>query len=378
MTRKYGTGSLHQRSSDGRWIGRLPDGRGGHRYVTGTDPDDVRRRLDELRRERDRTTSATPRGGERLRDLIARYQSDVEPHRNRWKTLANNRQMARDHINPALGHIRVRQLQPRDVQRMVNGMVASGLSPRTAGNAIATLSAVLRHAMREGDLERNVASLATIPQHRVEPPPSLTTEQLRQFLEATKGEDLWPLWTLLGTTGIRIGEALGLRWRDLSPGDVTATIAGQYRVVVEKDEQGKRTALVFVRQEPKTPGSHRVLHLPTLAREAIRVQRAQATSAVVVFARASGEGPLGQAWVVREFHKALTRHKLPDVRLHSLRSSAIVAVLGVTGGNLLVAKEMAGHSSINTTISSYARQADEARQSAAEAMDRVMQKEEAG
>ena len=74
MTRRHGTGSLYQRR-DGRWIGRLPDGRGGHVHFTGTDPDDVERRMDAARRERDRTTSSGVRGAERLRDLADRYMT---------------------------------------------------------------------------------------------------------------------------------------------------------------------------------------------------------------------------------------------------------------------------------------------------------------
>lgn len=76
--RRYGTGSLHQRGDTGRWVGRLPDGRGGYRYFTGTDREEVRRRLDEARRERDRRTSSTPRGGLRVRDLMDRYAAQQE------------------------------------------------------------------------------------------------------------------------------------------------------------------------------------------------------------------------------------------------------------------------------------------------------------
>lgn len=65
----------------------------------------------------------------------------------------------------------------------------------------------------------------------------------------------------------------------------------------------------------------------------------------------------------------------PTFRLHSLRSTAIVAVLERTGGNLIVAKEMAGHSSITTTINTYATQAEEARKKAATAMDEALRRE---
>lgn len=372
MTRKYGTGSLYQRQSDGRWIGRLPDGRGGYRYVSRVDREETRRLLDEMRRERDRKTSATPsRGGERVRDLVARYQADVDPVRNRWKTLANNKQMARDHILPTIGSIRVRQLEPADVQRMVNGMIAAGLSPRTAGNAVTTLSSMLRHAMREGTIDRNVCSLVVLPQSKSERLPSLTTDQLQTFLTATKGTPLWPVWAMLSATGMRTGELLGLRWRDLGPDDAWVTIAGQYRTVVERDDDGRPVALAFQRQEPKTPGSRRTVYLTPNAQEALRVQRAQSRSIDVIFSRDSGQGPLNHAWLIRRFHDALAAHGLPRVRLHSLRHTAAMRMLDESGGDIRAVGAVLGHQSIATTVNVYGAEADEARKRMAALMARA-------
>ena len=372
MTRKYGHGALYRRASDGRWIARLPDGRGGYRYATGTDEDQVRRRLEEMRRERDRTTSATPRGGERLRDLVTRYQASVDPLRSRPKTLATNAMAARDHILPALGSIRVRQLELHDVQRMVDRMARQGLSPKTIRNTVSILRTILTHAMREGIVDRNVAALAVLPPVRRERLPSLTTDQLRTFLEVTREDDLWPVWAMLAATGMRASELLGLRWKDIAPGDVSVSIEGTYRTVVERDAEGRRTATVFVRMPTKTPRSRRVVHLPRLAREAIAAQRAQATSAIVVFARKNGQGPMNTAMVNRAFHDALTAHGLPSVRLHSLRHSAAVAMLDGTGGDLRAVGAVLGHASIATTVNQYAADADNARKRMAAAMDRVM------
>lgn len=369
--RRYATGALYQRQSDGRWIGRLPDGRGGYGYFTGTDRDEVRRRLDEARRQRDRTTSATPRGGERVRDVIARYQRDIDPLRSRPKTLATNAMAARDHINPAIGTLRIRQLELRDVQRMVDRMTAAGLAPKTVRNTVSILRTILTQAMREGVVDRNAASLAVLPPTRRERLPSLTTDQLRAFLDATRGTPMWPVWVMLATTGMRASELLGLRWRDVGEG--TVTIEGTYRTAVERDADGRPTATLFVRMPTKTPRSRRTVHLPALAREAMAVQRAQATSAVVVFARASGEGPMNTAMVNRAFHAALTAQGLPSVRLHSLRHSSAVAMLDATGGDLRAVGAVLGHSSINTTVSVYGAEADDARRRAAAAMDRAME-----
>jgi len=48
VRRPWGTGAVYRRKSDGRWIGRLSDGHGGHRYVTSADKETVKRRLREL------------------------------------------------------------------------------------------------------------------------------------------------------------------------------------------------------------------------------------------------------------------------------------------------------------------------------------------
>lgn len=364
-TRKYGSGALFQRQTDLRWIGRLPDGRGGHRHFTGTDRDDVERRLEAARRERDRTISHSPRGGERLRDLMDRYLTTVAPIRNRARTLEDHRQVSRDHIVPVIGAVRVTQLQARDVQRMVNRMAASGLSPKTTQNAVGVLSAALRHAMREGIVERNVASLAVVAPVTRERLPSLTTAQVRSFLADTRGEPLWPIWVLAGTTGMRIGEVLGLLWRDVTP--TTVTVTGQYRYAGIVD--GAET---WERVEPKTPKSRRTLHLPSLAREAMTVAKAQAHSTKLVFSNKAGH-PLNRSWVTRAFSDALTAHGYPSVRLHSLRHSSAVAMLDNVGGDLRAVSAVLGHSTLAVTTDLYGAEADDARRRGARAMDEAME-----
>jgi integrase len=43
----------------------------------------------------------------------------------------------------------------------------------------------------------------------------LSPEQARAFLDAAKGERLGALYTVALSLGLRMGEALGLRWQDI-------------------------------------------------------------------------------------------------------------------------------------------------------------------
>lgn len=369
MARKHGHGSIYQRSSDGRIIGRLPDGRGGHRHVSRPDVpgarEEVRRELDAMRRERDRTarSSATVRGGERLRDLVAVYLATVAPKRVRARTIEGYRQIARDHVVPILGSIRVAQLDAADAQLLVERMTAAGYAPTTVRNAVVFLSAVLRQAMRDGIVDRNVASLAVLPKRRQQTLPSLTTDQVAAFIEATRGERFWPVWTIAATTGMRISEVLGLRWEDVKGGAVTITGQNRRGAIVETEDGPMRE---WHREQPKTEQSRRTVHLPPLGVEALSVARSAARSPVHVFARSDG-GPVERSAVTKAYHKALTRCGLPSVRFHSLRHSAASGMLDATGGDIRAVSAVLGHRSINTTIQMYGKEADEARQRAAEA-----------
>lgn len=369
MGRRYGTGSLYQRA-DGRWIGRLADGRGGHLHVTGTDREDVRKRLDEARRSRDRTaTRSTGRGGERVSELMTRYLDTIAPLRNRPKHVHTGKAAQRDHIDPVIGRIRVTQLEVSDVQRVVDRMLGR-YAPQTIHNTVRYLSVALRQAQREGTVDRNVARLAVLPSRTRDRLPTLSTADVRRFLAATKGEPLWPVWVLAATTGMRIGEVVGLLWRDVTwdgPEPVAVTVTGQWRRVRIDDE-----TIRWDRVEPKTPRSRRTLPLTPMAREALRVQRGRTRSVKTVFTNRFGD-PLDPSVAAATFHRTLLRLGFPDVRLHSLRHTAAVTLLDAMGGDIRAVSATLGHSTIGITVDTYGRDAEDARRRAAEAMARAME-----
>lgn len=373
---RYGEGTLFQRAN-GRWEGRLPDGHGGYRSVTGTDKDEVRARLRQLRRERDvKRRDSERRGGERLGSFLARWLDDVAALRVRARTLHGHRQIVENHLVPRLGRHLVSDLSHADVQRMVTALSADH-APQTVHNIVRVLSSALEQARREELVTVNVARLAVLPQRGREPLPALTTEQLRAFLTATKGEPHWPLWALAAATGMRQGELLALRWMDVDLAAGTLTVAGTLRMRFEGE--GRDRELIVIRQEPKTPKSRRTLHLPALARSALEAQKARATSATYVFARPNG-WPLDPGQVTRIFQRALVAHGLmsdddgaPSIRFHSLRHTAAMTMLDHVGGDLRAVSAVLGHASIAITVDRYGAHADEARKRGAGAMDDAME-----
>ena len=95
---------------------------------------------------------------------------------------------------------------------------------------------------------------------------TLTAEQLDRLFEVTYGDRWHALWVLLGTRGLRIGEAMGLQWTDI---DFTAR-----SLVIQRALQRHRGAgLWFV--DPKSATSRRTVTLGGTACATLREHRAR-------------------------------------------------------------------------------------------------------
>lgn len=154
---------------------------------------------------------------EYLRDWLPVVKSTVRP--GTWSSYRLNMEA---HVMPRIGHIPLNQLGALHLNGLYAELLASGrcrgdggLSPRTVRYTHTILHRALRDAVRWGLLARNPADLADPPKHRTPEMQVWSIDELRAFLDHARPERLYALWLLLATTGLRRGEALGLRWEDL-------------------------------------------------------------------------------------------------------------------------------------------------------------------
>src|SRR5215470_6409001 len=93
------------------------------------------------------------------------------------------------------------------------------------------LSSALARAMREELVMRNVARLAELPAWERQAIMPWTAAEARAFLDAAKDDPLYPAFVLLLVYGLRRGEVLGLRWRDIDEDDGEIRIRQQIQRV---------------------------------------------------------------------------------------------------------------------------------------------------
>jgi integrase len=288
-----------------------------------------------------------------LHRFIEMWLSSLLGRGLRPTTIACYRTALEAHVLPRLGRVplaRLSALHLNDLyaRLLVDGRVdgRGGLSPRSVRLVHSIVRKALADAVRWGNVGENVALRADPP--RVQQTLAMRTwsaAQLREFLASVGQHPLRVCFWVLATTGMRRGEALGLRWCDVD---------------LERGRLSIVQTLVQVPggvhfSQPKTARSRRVIALDETTVQVLRehqeLHSAQGLGGELVFARADGS-PLLPHSVSKAFRAATVAAGLPRVRLHDLRHTH--ASLGLQAGlHPKVISERLGHSTVAITLDTY-------------------------
>jgi integrase len=274
------------------------------------------------------------------------------------------------YLVPALGPMPLVRIRPDDIERMTAGMAERGLAPTTAAQARKVARLVLADALRDGLVTRNVAALARPPYVPEREPTYLDADQCRRLLDAAT---TWrPLWAVLLGTGLRLGEARGLRWSDVDLADGRLSVRRSYGATWA----GKEGPV-----EPKSRAARRSIPLAGLVADALtdlrerqaveRFPEVRNDPAAVVFGDAAGR-PVGAQTVRDALRADLERAGLPRIRVHDLRASASVLLLSQNVSIRVIADILGHGSSLATVARHYAHVTDPMRRDAATAMERAL------
>jgi integrase len=230
-----------------------------------------------------------------------------------------------------------------------------GLSPKSVRYIHGIIRKALADALRKGSVTRNVADLADPPKpsaSRKSVVHAWTAEQLRRFLEEIASHRLHPAFYLAANSGMRRGEVLGLRWRDvdlnrsrLSVQQALVNIAYELELADVKTSTSRRT----IDLDERTIA---VLHAWRTCQleEQLLVGRRH-DEAALVFAQADGS-PVHPDYFSQVFERHVARSNLPRIRLHDLRHTHATILLQA-GVPVKVVSERLGHSSPAFTMSVY-------------------------
>jgi integrase len=166
-----------------------------------------------------------PKSRQTLRDFIEEWLAAIAPTVRPSTHYSYSRNL-RLHVVPRIGSAPLVAVDAGTLNTLYAALLANGrkdyagggLSPRTVRYIHTIIHRALKDAVRWGRLARNPADAADPPKAAdAGRPDSITwsADQLRTFLEGTRASRHWTACLLLATSGMRRGEVLGLRWRDL-------------------------------------------------------------------------------------------------------------------------------------------------------------------
>ena len=143
------------------------------------------------------------------------YLGNTKPH-----TRKSYEGVAKNHIKPAIGAIKLAALTPVQIQKLINNIKSTKkgqttVSPKTVKNVHGVLHSALEQAVQCGYIRTNPADRAILPNRVKAEIHILEDDMVPQFLKRIEGHKYEYLYQLDLFTGLRESELLGLQWEDI-------------------------------------------------------------------------------------------------------------------------------------------------------------------
>ena len=375
-------------------VGRDPGtGKQIQRSFSGQTQAEVRKKMQEAAVAVDQGTYQDPNTmtlGEWLDIWTGEYLGDIKPF-----TVASYKTQVRNHIKPSLGAVKLQALTAPMIQKFYNTLAKSGtavtkkdreghivkkngktvyetapLSPKTIKNVHGVLHKALQQAVEVGYLRFNPTDACKLPRVTKKELRPLDEKEITAFLEAVKGHRMEAFYTVTLFTGLREGEALGLKWDrvDFEKG----TILIDQQLQREKKKEG---AYIFA--PLKNDKARRITPAPWVMKLLKAHRAAQAEQRLkagpvwedsgLVFTDELGHH-LAIHTVYTNFKRLAASIGRPDARVHDLRHSYAVASIRA-GDDIKTVQGNLGHATAAFTLDVYGHVTDQMKEASAQRME---------
>lgn len=322
-------------------------------------------------------------------------------------TFQNYKYMYEQFVRDDLGQHKITTLKRSDIRRFYNYLIDERcLKVATVDNIHTVLHQVLDIAVEDCYLRNNISdnALKELKQARnlfTEKRKALTIQEQEIFLDFLKKSNMYrhwyPIFALMVGTGLRVGEAVGLRWNDVDFDNNTISV--NHTLIYYNHAKG---GCYFGINTPKTRAGERTIPMIESVREAILQEKEyQREAGIKCTARVDGftdfifvnrfgntqhQGTLNKALrrIIRDCNQEIldkAKDKdnvilLPNFSCHTLRHT-FTTRLCESGINIKVIQSVLGHSDVSTTLDIYADVTKDLKKAEMQTFDDFMNKKRA-
>jgi integrase len=292
--------------------------------------------LEEARRG---TLAGMVKTGATFADAADEYLNWLERDRERKpSTMRDYRSIVRVHLLPSFGDLAIEDVTVEAVERFASSLACrTETTNRTRQKILTVLHGVMKRAQRVWKLPRNPVSGIEKPTQRVRSEIDVfSPEEIHALVRAAASEQDAAIYLTAAFTGLRRGELVALRWRDVD------FARRHLRVTASYTEAGLTS--------PKS-GKVRAVPMAPLVAEALArlAHRGRSGDDDLVFPGTFG-GYLDGSALYRRYKIALRAAGLRGLRFHDLRHTFGTQVIGNPRVSILQLKEWMGHADIDTTM----------------------------
>ena len=268
-----------------------------------------------------------------------------------------------------IGVILLPKLSAMDVQLAMGKFNVSSATKRVL---LITLQSALNRAVKWGLLSRNPAGIVDAPRIQQKELCVWAERETNCFLNTVKKTRHYCFFRLALVTGARLGELLGLRWRDIDFEKKTIRIT---RTVA-------RLPGMILEQAPKTASSRRSVPVDGKTIEVLKKHRKKQIEDALrtgegwkeehlVFCNPRTKKPLDPSVFEDAIHRYAQKAGVPDIRFHGLRHTHATLLLR-QGVHPKVVAERLGHANVTMTLNRYSHVLPDSQFEAVKAIERIM------
>ena len=386
-------GSITQRA-DGRWqaavlIGYDEKGKPRRKYFYDMDRGEVAKKMNQALNQVYSGTFLDP-SKITLEEWLEAWLKGRKPFLAE-SSYMKHETMIRRHIIPELGGAKLKNITTRGIQTLLNDKLdkgrvkkkesdpESGLSPESVRAIHRTINAALNQAVKEKKIAHNPAEHVELPKLEPREMRTFTNEELEKFFQAAQDSYYFAAFYLDLATGLRRGELLGLRWKDL---DLERGTVSVWQQLVKSNEQPR----LKLKALTKTPKSKRTIAIDADTVQVLKDHLANQTEIKttllandidyldhgLVFCMEDGR-PIDPDNFYRRFNSLLKKAGIPKGRVHDLRHTWATLALE-EGVNIKAVQETLGHATIKMTGDIYGHVTARMKEDAANKVGGVLSK----
>ena len=357
--RDYGEGSISQRK-DGTWTGRIYLGRDSNgkqkvKAVYGKTEKEVKNRIKEIKTQLIKYDNITL-SKVTLSELLTDWLQNIKKYELKASSYDRVEYTINHNISPYIGYLQISSIKPNDIQRYINNLTDIGYSYSTIKKAYNAINASLRFAVERDYIIKNPCASVHLPKQKQRPKYdiefftdtevySITESATSRFKTGNYRYKHGYAIILLLNTGMRVGELLALKWKNVDFVNKQIFITETRSQVIDRTNNNQK--YVMVDRSTKTQSSCRYIPINSKSLEALMYFKSLGYSNPYVMAN-SDTGLITYRNLFRVLENILDSNGINHGSLHTLRHT-FATRLFKKGVDIKVISELLGHSDISIT-----------------------------